>query len=390
MKKTLAALIVGAFAASAANAAVVYNNEGTKVELGGRLSVIVEQSTSTEDDQKQQHGTLRNQGSRFHIKATHNFGDGFYAQGYLETRLVSNYPESSSDDFGGITTKYAYVTLGNNAFGEVKLGRAKTIADEITTAEDKEYGLLNSKKYIPTNGNTVGYTFNGIDGLVLGANYLLAQNRVPGGPGAFPNKQGEVYPQQISNGVQVGAKYDANNIVAAIAFGRTNYKAAGNDFNPGDSFGLGRKEQVEGVLSTLGYRFSDLGLLVSLDSGYAKTKNHMKHAFNPSNGESVPAKPAYDEKSYFVSPGFQYELMEDTNLYGNFKYERNSVDDFKRKRGKIEREQAVLFGIDHKLHKQVLTYIEGAYARTRTSEKGTSKVKTEKEKSVGVGLRVYF
>ena len=90
MKKTLAALIVGAFAASAANAAVVYNNEGTKVELGGRLSVIAEQSNTTVDDQKQQHGALRNQGSRFHIKATHNFGDGFYAQGYLETRFVTD------------------------------------------------------------------------------------------------------------------------------------------------------------------------------------------------------------------------------------------------------------------------------------------------------------
>lgn len=52
-------------------------------------------------------------------------------------------------------------------------------------------------------------------------------------------------------------------------------------------------------------------------------------------------------------------------------------------------EQAVLFGVDHKLHKQVLTYIEGAYARTKTNDKGKTE-KTEKEKSVGVGLRVYF
>lgn len=49
----------------------------------------------------------------------------------------------------------------------------------------------------------------------------------------------------------------------------------------------------------------------------------------------------------------------------------------------------MLFGVDHKLHKQVLTYIEGAYARTRTTERAKG-VKTEKEKSVGVGLRVYF
>lgn len=375
MKKTLAALIVGAFAASAANAAVVYNNEGTKVELGGRLSIIAEQSSSTEDAQKQQHGTLRNQGSRFHIKATHNLGDGFYAQGYLETRFVSGYTREKADHFSDISTKYAYVTLGNNTFGEVKLGRAKTIADEITTAEDKEYGLLNSKKYIPTNGSTIGYTFNGIDGLVLGANYLLAQERdlqtlnYPG------NKlqTGEVTVGEISNGVQVGAKYDANNIIVALAYGRTNYKDTDDKKRGNNSFVYqGKKEKVNGALASLGYRFSDLGLLVSLDSGYAKTKNYK----------------AKHEKSYFVSPGFQYELMEDTNLYGNFKYERNSVD-----QGEKEREQAVLFGIDHKLHKQVLTYIEGAYARTRTttgeSGKG-SKVKTEKEKSVGVGLRVYF
>ena len=384
MKKTLAALIVGAFAASAANAAVIYNNEGTKVELGGRLSVIAEQSNTTVDGQKQQHGALRNQGSRFHIKATHNFGDGFYAQGYLETRLVTDITKDSADHFGDITTKYAYVTLGNKALGEVKLGRAKTIADGITSAEDKEYGVLNNSKYIRTNGNTVGYTFKGIDGLVLGANYLLAQSRVPGGPSAFGGKQGEAYPQTISNGVQVGAKYDANNIVAAIAFGRTNYKTAGLDFDPSGELGLGRKEQVEGVLSTLGYRFSDLGLLVSLDSGYAKTKYHTKKVPLSSGSSSSEIKPRYDEKRYLVSPGFQYELMEDTNVYGNFKYERTSSDE-----GKKTREQAVLFGVDHKLHKQVLTYIEGAYARTKTNDKGKTE-KTGKEKSVGVGLRVYF
>ncbi|HHF3885868.1 TPA: porin [Haemophilus influenzae] len=373
MKKTLAALIVGAFAASAANAAVVYNNEGTNVELGGRLSVIAEQSNTTVDDQKQQHGALRNQGSRFHIKATHNFGDGFYAQGYLETRFVTDITKNHSAHFGDITTEYAYVTLGNKALGEVKLGLAKTIADGITSAEDKEYGVLNNSKYVPTNGNTVGYTFKGIDGLVLGANYLLAQDR---DQTDLTNRAGEVVDQSISNGVQVGAKYDANNIVAAIAFGRTNYK---KNIRP-QVLNSSKKEQVEGVLSTLGYRFSDLGLLVSLDSGYAKTKNHAA-----ARGRATPTPaPAYDEKRYFVSPGFQYELMEDTNVYGNFKYERTSVN-----QGKNTRQQAVLFGVDHKLHKQVLTYIEGAYARTKTNDKGNAE-KTEKEKSVGVGLRVYF
>ena len=47
MKKTLAALIIGAFAASAANAAVIYDNEGTKVEVGGSLRLILEKTNKT-------------------------------------------------------------------------------------------------------------------------------------------------------------------------------------------------------------------------------------------------------------------------------------------------------------------------------------------------------
>ena len=50
MKKTLAALIVSAFAASAANAAVVYDNEGTKVELNGSLRLIMEKADKKKYD----------------------------------------------------------------------------------------------------------------------------------------------------------------------------------------------------------------------------------------------------------------------------------------------------------------------------------------------------
>ena len=50
MKKTLAALSLLHFAASAANAAVVYDNEGTKVELNGSLRVIMEKADKKEYD----------------------------------------------------------------------------------------------------------------------------------------------------------------------------------------------------------------------------------------------------------------------------------------------------------------------------------------------------
>ncbi|KOQ96551.1 membrane protein [Haemophilus sp. C1] len=357
MKKTLAALIVGAFAASAANAAVVYNNEGTKVELGGRLSVIAEQNKTTVKGQKHQHGALRDAGSRFHIKATHNLGDGYYALGYFETRFSSG--AEKTDGFGDVTTKLAYVGLGKKELGQVTFGRQKTIADVMVSAEDKEYGLIKKSNYVPNEGaSAAAYTYQGIDGLTLSTSYVFAQER--NDEDAAPLVPGEVVSGKIRNGVQVGAKYDANNIVAGIAYGRTNYKY--------DTANPALIQQVNGVLATLGYRFDDAGLFVSLDGGYAKIKN----------------KSSAHAKRYFVSPGFQFDLVKDTSkVYGNFLYERYSVD-----QGTKKRDAGVLFGVDYKLHKQVLTYVEGAYIKSK--ETNGAAVTVSKDKKVGVGLRVYF
>ena len=72
MKKTLAALIIGAFAASAANAAVIYDNEGTKVEVGGSLRLILEKTNKGGDANQHTHSGLRNAGSRLEVKVKHN------------------------------------------------------------------------------------------------------------------------------------------------------------------------------------------------------------------------------------------------------------------------------------------------------------------------------
>ena len=82
MKKTLAALIVSAVAASAANAAVVYDNEGTKVELNGSLRLIMEKADKKEYDRagkstKKTNSALRNAGSRFGITVKHNLDNEF-------------------------------------------------------------------------------------------------------------------------------------------------------------------------------------------------------------------------------------------------------------------------------------------------------------------------
>ena len=115
MKKTLAALIVSAVAASAANAAVVYDNEGTKVELNGSLRLILEKADAKTYDaagnsKKTANSALRNAGSRFGITVKHNLDNDFYALGRLEFRFDDT---ESRDQFGSLYAKRAYVGLGS-------------------------------------------------------------------------------------------------------------------------------------------------------------------------------------------------------------------------------------------------------------------------------------
>ena len=132
MKKTLAALIVSAVAASAANAAVVYDNEGTKVELNGSLRLILEKADAKKYDAagnstKTANSALRNAGSRFGITVKHNLDNDFYALGRLEFRFDDT---DSRDQFGSLYAKRAYVGLGSKATGDITFGRQLTIADD--------------------------------------------------------------------------------------------------------------------------------------------------------------------------------------------------------------------------------------------------------------------
>ena len=181
MKKTLAALIVSAFAASAANAAVVYDNEGTKVELNGSLRLIMEKADKKEYDRagkstKKANSALRNAGSRFGITVKHNLDNDFYALGRLEFRFDDT---DSRDKFGRLYAKRAYVGLGSKATGDITFGRQLTIADDLSQAVDYEYGLIPKEEYIPTAGTgVIRYDYKGIEGLQLSANRLIQVSKM--------------------------------------------------------------------------------------------------------------------------------------------------------------------------------------------------------------------
>ena len=376
MKKTLAALIIGAFAASAANAAVVYDNEGTKVEVGGSLRLILEKTNKGGEANKHTHSGLRNAGSRLEVKAKHNLDSGYYALGQLQIRFDGKQGNGAKGDgFGALGTRRAFVGLGHKELGEVTFGRQVTFADSLSTAQDYTYGIIDKGDYLPDEANSVvRYTYKGIEGLVIGADYLFANER---------DASNEVLSGKLQNGFQVGASYEKDGIIAKLGLGRTNYKTGTETITkvvPGSTNGALATTKIttedyttqhkDAVLASLGYEFN--GLTLSVDGGYAKTK----FINTPKN-----------EKRFFVSPGFQYQVTDLSSVYGNYKYEQaKDVDNGKTK------QHGFLLGADYKLHKQVVTYVEGKYQVTKDYASNGSYVANSKvkDKAIGVGMRVYF
>ena len=347
MKKTLAALIVSAVAASAANAAVVYDNEGTKVELGGSLRLIMEKADKKEYDRanhstKKANSALRNAGSRFGVKVKHNLDNDFYALGNLELRFDDT---TSRDKFGGAYAKRAYVGLGSKATGDITFGRQLTIADDLSQANDYEYGFIPKGDYIPTSGTgVVRYDYKGIEGLQLSANYNFGQKN---------DEKGKALDPAIKNAFALGALYTAGDLDARFAYGHTNLETNAT-----------YKHRVDGFLASLGYKFGDFKL--TGDFGYAHVKEN-------------------DAKTnkFYVSPGFAYQATPMSQVYGNYLYERVKGESDK------EKTHGFLLGADYKLHKQVVLFVEGKYVTTKEYVNDSYDGKT-KDRAIGVGMRVFF
>ena len=347
MKKTLAALIVSAFAASAANAAVVYDNEGTKVELNGSLRLIMEKADKKEYDRagkstKKTNSALRNAGSRFGITVKHNLDNDFYALGRLEFRFDDT---DSRDKFGRLYAKRAYVGLGSKATGDITFGRQLTIADDLSQAVDYEYGLIPKEEYIPTAGTgVIRYDYKGIEGLQLSANYNFGQTN---------DEKGNPLKPGIKNAYAVGALYTVGDLDARLAYGHTNFET-----------GASYAHRLDGVLASLGYKFGDFTLTGDFGYGHEKLDDAKVNKF-------------------YVSPGFAYQVVPASKVYGNYLYERAKGESDKVKT------HGFLLGADYKLHKQVVLFVEGKYvtAKKYTNDAYDGKVK---DRAIGVGMRVFF
>jgi predicted porin len=344
MKKTLVALTVAAFAASA-SAVTVYDNEGSKVDFDGSLRLAIEKNhTKTKNaDSKTGHSYLKNDGSRFGVRTKHNIGeDGLFALSRLEFRFNGKNDSSQADGFGDLYAHRAYVGLGHNQYGEVTFGRQVTIADDVGEA-DKSYLYGQGPGSMTTAGNSVvRYDYKGVEGLQVGVNYNFATDR---------DAANEVKTGTAKNGYGVGALYKFN-----VAEGRAVKLEAGYTR---DNYATGTNKRHYKDAWAVGFGYEAGALSLGLDGAQAYTKNQ---------GATT--------RFSRVSVGANYAVTEKNNVFAGYSYTHERA----KATNTTTRSHNYYLGTDYKLHKHVVTFVEA----------GLGKAGKTTDTKVGAGLRVFW
>ncbi|AXY00402.1 porin [Vibrio alfacsensis] len=208
MKKTLIALSVSAAAiATGVNAAELYNQDGTSLEMGGRAEARLSMKDGDAADKSR---------IRLNFLGTQAINDNLYGVGFWEGEFTTADKGVVDSGSNNLDTRYAYAGLGG-AFGEVTYGKndgalgvitdftdimayaGNTAADKLAVADRADNMLaykgqfenlavkasyrFADREIVDPNTPEAKYTDNGEDGYSLSAIYALADTGINLGAG---------------------------------------------------------------------------------------------------------------------------------------------------------------------------------------------------------------
>ncbi|BFQ93472.1 porin [Gallibacterium anatis] len=358
MKKTLIALAVAAVAATSANAAVVYNQDGTKVEVGGQFRVLLTKNSGERAD-------LKNPGSRVEIKATQELGSGFSALAATQLRFSAR--DAAGDekqDFNDIEAYNVYAGFAQDQIGTLTFGKQNTNQDDLGIS-DYTYDLGDVK--MTHNHDKKAAKFRSVEwnGLSVGADYFFGD--------ADKYKNGRANPEE-QNGKGWGAALFytaevANDTTLTVNGGYTKVKQFDRT-DPTNNGDYNESAYVVGAELATG----PFALAVDWSEKHS-TNNTDKLKFGVGTLESN------FHKVEALEVGAKYNYLENAKVYGEYQYQKatkNSGDD------KVTMNGFIL-GTDYWFTKQVVTYLEAGTFKYKNQDD-----KSDRDNKIGVGFRVYF
>ncbi|NBI42136.1 porin [[Haemophilus] felis] len=302
MKKTIVALAVAALAATSANAAVVYNQDGTKVEVKGSVRLLLQKETDKRTD-------LVDNSSRLEFAASQELGNDLSALGYARLNLTD---KSFSDS--QIKLDKAYAGFAFDGVGQLTFGKQATNGGDLGVA-NYTYALGDVNKVVDDGNKVVHFTSADFGGFKFGVDYVFAtkseknelNDRAVVLAAFFDRKFGDV-------GVKFGT--GLSNAKVDKAFSRKAYTVASEvSFGP-----------------------------VALGVDYSTAKG-------------TKAEKTQKEKALLV--GVKYQVTDMVKVYTNYEVQRTD------KMGKFdEKTREFALGAGYNLHKNVETFLEGAKRKT--------------------------
>lgn len=353
MKKTLVALAVAAVAATSANAAVVYNQDGTKVEVGGQFRVLLTKNSGERAD-------LKNPGSRVEIKATQELGSGFSALAATQLRFSArDEAGDEKQDFNDIEAYNVYAGFAQDQIGTLTFGKQNTNQDDLGIS-DYTYDLGDVK--MTHNHDKKSAKFRSVEwnGLSVGADYF------------FGDAEKDSATEQNGKGWGAALFYTAevaNDTTLTVNGGYTKVK----QFDRTDLTNNGDYNESAYVV---GAELATGPFALAVDWSEKVSTNDTNALDFGTDEVGIDA-----HKIRALEVGAKYNYLENAKVYGEYQYWKatpNSGDD------KVTMNGFIL-GTDYWFTKQVVTYLEAGTFKYKNQDD-----KSDRDNKIGVGFRVYF
>lgn len=172
MKKSLIAIAIAAFAAASANAATVYDKNGTQLDIGGRVQAVWH---SARYDSVANGDQAIENSARLNIAGRTEIANGISGFGFTEWDAADNNGTDNSHDT--FETREQYVGVDFGKFGTVTAGRTYDAVKSVIETTDifEDYGCVGQPGSDDRRSGTVRYNWSGY-GFDLGASYGFAVN----------------------------------------------------------------------------------------------------------------------------------------------------------------------------------------------------------------------